>query len=107
MPSVEALYDEGVDLKDQGDRQGAIAKLESAVALDPDHLNSHIMLSKLYVDVAEVDKAVAHARRIVEIEPDDPYSFTVLSVIYQRCGMIPEAEDAKYRAVRMQQGLED
>ena len=30
------------------------------------------------------DEAIAHARRVCEIEPNDPFSFTALSVTYQR-----------------------
>ena len=58
------------------------------------------MLAKLYVDLAESDKAIAHAKKVVELEPDDTFSYTALSVIYQRCGKIPEAEDAKAMAFK-------
>ena len=41
-----------------------------------------------------------------EIEPDDTFSYTALSVIYQRCGKIPEAEHAKAIAFNKQHGLD-
>ncbi|MBV8318112.1 MAG: hypothetical protein JOZ53_24475, partial [Planctomycetaceae bacterium] len=60
----------------------------------------------LYVDFAEVDKAIYHAKKVVEIEPDDTFSYTALSVIYQRCGRIPEAEHAKAIAYNKQMGFD-
>jgi tetratricopeptide (TPR) repeat protein len=106
MPTPNSLYDEAVDLKDKGDREGAIAKLEEAVALDPQYAIGHGMLAKLYIDLAQADKAIEHAKKVVEIEPDDTFSYTALSVIYQRCGRIPEAEHAKAIAYNKQMGLD-
>jgi predicted Zn-dependent protease len=106
MPTPNSLYDEAVDLKEKGDREGAITKLEEAVALDPLFAIGHGMLAKLYVDLAQSDKAIEHAKKVVELEPDDTFSYTALSVIYQRCGKIPEAEHAKALAYNKQMGLD-
>jgi Tfp pilus assembly protein PilF len=106
MATPNELYDQAVDLRDKGDKAAAIAKLEEAVTLDPSFAIGHGMLAKLYVDLAEAEKAIAHARKVVEIEPDDTFSYTALSVIYQRCGLIPEAEHAKALAYQKQMGLE-
>jgi Flp pilus assembly protein TadD len=80
--------------------------LEEAVSIKPSFALGHGMLAKLYADIAEADKAIEHARRVVELEPDDTFSYTALSVIYQRCGRIPEAEHAKAMAWQKQMGLE-
>lgn len=106
MPTPNELYDQAVDLRDKGDKPGAIARLEEAVAQDPSFSIGHGMLAKLYVDLAESDKAIAHARKVVELEPDDTFSYTALSVIYQRCGKIPEAEHAKAMAYNKQMGFD-
>jgi tetratricopeptide (TPR) repeat protein len=106
MPTPDELYDEAVALRDQGDKEVAIAKLEEAVALDPAFSIGHGMLAKLYADLARADEAIAHAQRVVELEPNDTFSYTALSVIYQRCGRIPEAEEAKARAYYKQMGYE-
>src|SRR4051794_40021003 len=68
MPTPDEMYDEAVDLRDKGDKAAAIARLEEAVAIDRDFAIGHGMLAKLYADLAEADKAIAHARRVVEIE---------------------------------------
>lgn len=106
MTTANELYDQAVDLRDKGDKTAAIAKLEEAVATDPTFAIGHGMLAKLYTDIAESDKAIAHARKVVELEPDDTFSYTALSVIYQRCGKIPEAEHAKALAYQKQMGFE-
>ena len=80
--------------------------LEEAVGLNPAFAIGHGMLAKLYADIAEADKAIEHAKRVVELEPDDTFSYTALSVIYQRCGRIPEAEHAKAMAYNKQMGLD-
>ncbi|HEV3163785.1 MAG TPA: hypothetical protein VGZ22_07075 [Isosphaeraceae bacterium] len=106
MPTANELYDLAVDLRDKGDKEGAIGKLNDALGVDPNSSIVHGMLAKLYADIAEADKAIAHAKKVVELEPDDTFSYTALSVIYQRCGKIPEAEEAKARAYYKQHGLE-
>jgi len=104
MPTPDELYDQATELRDKGDKPGAVAKLEEAVAIDPSFAIGHGMLAKLYVDLANSEKAIEHAKKVVELEPDDTFSYTALSVIYQRCGRIPEAEEAKAIAWEKQHG---
>ena len=106
MPTPDQLYDQAVDLREAGDKPAAITKLEEAVAINPDFAIGHGMLAKLFVDIAEDEKAIYHAKKVVEIEPEDTFSYTALSVIYQRCGKIPEAEHAKALAFNKQHGYE-
>ncbi|MHC5542768.1 tetratricopeptide repeat protein [Singulisphaera rosea] len=106
MPTPNEMYDQAVDQRDKGDKPGAVAILEEAVTIDPAFTIGHGMLAKLYADLAESEKAIEHAKKVVELEPDDTFSYTALSVIYQRCGRIPEAEHAKAIAYNKQMGLE-
>jgi Flp pilus assembly protein TadD len=106
MPTASELYDQATDLKDKGDKEGAVARLNEALAISPDDTLVHGMLAKLYADLARAEEAIQHARRVVELEPNDVFSYTALSVIYQRCGRIPEAEEAKAKAYYKQMGYE-
>lgn len=106
MATPNELYDEALDLRDKGEKPAAIAKLEEAIAIDPAFAIGHGMLAKLFADIAEAEKAIFHAKKVVELEPDDTFSYTALSVIYQRCGRIPEAEHAKAIAYNKQMGFE-
>lgn len=107
MSTPNELYDQATDLRDQGDKEAAIAKLNEALAVDPDFTLAHGMLAKLYADLAKSEEAIHHATRVVELEPDDTFSYTALSVVYQRCGRIPEAEEAKAKAYYKQMGYEE
>jgi Flp pilus assembly protein TadD len=106
MPTPDELYEEAIALRDAGNRPAAIEKLTQAVAAEPDFAIGHGFLAKLYADQAMTEEAIHHAKRVVEIEPNDTFSYTALSVIYQRCGRIPEAEEAKARAYYKQMGME-
>jgi tetratricopeptide (TPR) repeat protein len=106
MPTPDELYDQATDLRDKGDKEGAVERLKEAITIDPDYALGHGMLAKLCADLARTDEAIAHAKKVVELEPKDVFSYTALSVIYQRCGKIPEAEEAKAKAYYMQHGYE-
>jgi len=49
-------------------------------------------LARALQDLNRFDEAIAVAHRIAEIDPDDVLAHTSLSVLYQKKGMIPEAE---------------
>ncbi len=104
-PDPNALYDEAVVLKGNGDLEGAVAKLRSVLEIDPDHTQSHAALGVYLQQLGQPDEAIAHAVKVTELEPNDAFSFTALSVIYMRCGRIPEAETAMDKARRLQAGM--
>ena len=51
------------------------------------------------------DEAIKHAYRATELEPNDAFGFSSLSITLQRAGKFLEAEDALARAKMLQQGL--
>jgi Flp pilus assembly protein TadD len=106
MPTSDELYEEAISLRDAGNRPSAIEKLKLAIEADPGFTIGHGFLAKLYADEAMAEEAIYHAQKVVELEPEDTFSYTALSVIYQRCGRIPEAEEAKARAYYKQMGVE-
>jgi Flp pilus assembly protein TadD len=103
MADINALYDEAHNLKEQGDLEGAVAKLREALAVDDTHALTHSALAVSLQRLGQYDDAIQHATRVTQLEPNDPFSYTQLSVICQRCGKIQEAEDAmaKSREVQM------
>ena len=96
-------YSAAEKLKDDGDIAGAVAAMEALVADDPDYALAHSALGAWCTRLERHAEAVQHARRACELEPNDPFSYTALSVACMRAGMIPEAEDALARS-RMLQG---
>ena len=110
--SVHDLYNQGEKLKDQGDYPAAIACFGQALETDESFALAHFALAVCYGKVGEHEKAVQAAERACELDPEDPFSFTALSVTYQRAFVgtqdhryIGMAEEAMARAHAMQTGL--
>jgi tetratricopeptide (TPR) repeat protein len=80
----------------------AIGLYERAIEADPALALAWNGLSVAWRYRGDLDRAIAAARRLAELEPDDPLSHTNLSILYQSKGMIPEAEDEKAIAMRLQ-----
>lgn len=104
MSTPDEMYDEANALKDQGDLEAAVAKLEEILTIDPNHVLTHAALGVHLQKLGRLDESIEHAVKVTELEPTDSFSFTQLSVIYQRCGKIQEAEDAMARAREIQMG---
>jgi Flp pilus assembly protein TadD len=103
MPSREELYEAAEGLKNNGDLAGAVMALESLVADHPGFALAHSALAAWCTRLERHEDAIQHARRVCELEPGDPFSYTALSVACMRGGRIAEAEDALARS-RMLQG---
>jgi tetratricopeptide (TPR) repeat protein len=71
-----------------------VAALEGLVADHPDFSLAHSALAAWCTRLERHDDAVRHARRVCELEPADPFSYTALSVACMRAGRIAEAEEA-------------
>jgi Flp pilus assembly protein TadD len=102
MPSNEQLYDEADRLKDAGQLEEAAAKLNELLAQDANYALAHSALAVVYTRLKRHAEAIEHAQRVCQLEPNDAFSYTALSVTYQRAGKIPEAEDAMARARTVQ-----
>ena len=102
MPSNEELYDQAQQLKDQGKLDEAAAALAQLLAQDANYALAHSALAVIYGRLKQHDDAIRHGLKVCELEPNEPFSFTAMSVTYQRAGKIPEAEDAMARAHALQ-----
>ena len=78
------LYDEADKLKEAGDLEAAAAKLGEAVEADDSYALAHAGLSVVLQKLGKHEEAILHAQRVCELEPEDPFSFTAMSVTYQR-----------------------
>jgi len=84
MPDATQLYDEADRLKAEGNLDAAVEKLNEALAADESYALAHSALAVVLQRLGRHDDAIAHAARVTELEPNDPFSFTALSVTYQR-----------------------
>ncbi|MBL8815602.1 MAG: tetratricopeptide repeat protein [Planctomyces sp.] len=98
----DRMYDAAHKLKASGDLAGAVDALKKILEIAPEHVQTHMALAVYQQKLGQLDDAIFHAKRVAELNPTDAFSFTQLSVIYQRCGKILEAEDAMARAREIQ-----
>jgi tetratricopeptide (TPR) repeat protein len=92
MSDWKSEWKRGMDLFRKKQHQDAVEAYRSALALEPDRLEVLHSLSVALMHAGELDRAIEIGNRIVELDKNDPFAHTSLSIFYQRKGMIPEAE---------------
>jgi Flp pilus assembly protein TadD len=109
MADAHVLYDEADKLKDAGQLDEAVAKLNEAIAAEPTYALAHSALAVVLQKLSRHEDAILHAQQVCELEPADPFSYTALSVTYHRAfagtnnmQYIRMAEDAMERSRMLQ-----
>jgi Flp pilus assembly protein TadD len=90
--SAEDLYYAALDLMAEGQLEKAVVAYQESLAADPSFTEAMHGLARALQDLQRYDEAITVAQRLAELEPDDILAHTSLSVLYQKKGMIPEAE---------------
>jgi len=104
---AEDHYYSALDLMADGKLEDAIAAYRESINTDPTFTEAMHGLARVLQDLQRYDEAIEVANRIAQIDPDDVLAHTSLSVLYQKKGMIPEAEaeGAKARVLGWKQQL--
>ena len=104
---AEDHYYAALDLMADGNLEKAVAEYQASVSADPTFTEAMHGLARALQDLQRYDEAIEIANKIAEFDPDDVLAHTSLSVLYQKKGMIPEAEaeDAKARVLGWKQQL--
>lgn len=92
MPSPDEWYDQAVDCVAEGRIDDAVTCYRAALEQAPDFVDAWEGLSMALADQEHWDEAIAAAKRVVELDPDEQLGYTNVSRIYQRAGNVPEAE---------------
>jgi tetratricopeptide (TPR) repeat protein len=71
-------YNDGVGKLKADDKDGAAAKFEEALKLNPDLVEAHAVLADLYVDQKKYPQAIEHAERVLQTKPNDPGALAAL-----------------------------
>jgi len=104
---AEEHYYSALDLMAEGKLEEAVARYQKSLNADPTFTEAMHGLARALQDLERYDEAIAVAQRMAEIDPDDVLAHTSLSVLYQKKGMIAEAEaeGAKARVLGWKQQL--
>ena len=109
MSDLHSLYNEAEKLKDDGNLEEAIGKLQAIIEQDDTFILAHLTLAVLFGRVNKHEEAVQHGEKACELEPNEAFNFTAMSVTYQRAfagtqnqQYIQKAEDAMARAHMIQ-----
>ena len=89
---AEHHYYAALDLVAEGEQERALAEYQKSLDADPSFTEAMHGMARALQDLNRLDEAIAVANRITTLDPDDVLAHTSLSVLYQKKGMIPEAE---------------
>lgn len=100
--NLMAAYDQAILLHETGRTAEAIEQLQAILKTDANFTLAHSAISFLFGKLERYEEALTHARRVSELEPNDPFSFVALSLMCQKAGQIREAEQAAMSARQLQ-----
>ena len=92
ISEAEDHYYAALDLFADGKHDEAIAAYRAAIAADPSFTEAMHGLARACQELERYDEAVEISERIAQLDPEDVLAHTSLSILYQKKGMIPEAE---------------
>jgi Flp pilus assembly protein TadD len=90
--AAEEHYYRALDLFSEGKAEEAAAEYRAAMAVDSTFTDAMHGLVRVYKDQGKFDQAIEVARSITRQDPEDILAHTSLSILYQKKGMVPEAE---------------
>ena len=91
-PTGRDHYYAALDLVLEGHHEQAVEEYRQALAADPKFTDALHGLSRALQDLNRLDEAIEVSKQISDIDPDDILAHTSLSILYQKKGMVPEAE---------------
>lgn len=89
---AEDHYYAALDRVAEGHDELAVEEYRNALANDPTFTDALHGLSRALQNLNRLDEAIEVSTRLAELDPDDVLAHTSLSIIYQKKGMVPEAE---------------
>ena len=109
MSDIHSLYNAVEKLIDEEKFSEAIEGLNSIIEQDDSFVLGHLALARVYTKTGQHAEAIQHGEKACELEPQDPFNFTAMSVTYQRAWAgtqdqqyIAKAEEAMAKAQMLQ-----
>ena len=102
MSNINELETQAEQFRGEGKVAEEIECLNKILAEDETFVRAHLALAVAYYKAQDFEAAVKHAERACQVEPDDAFNYTALSVTYQRAfagtndpAYIQKAENAR------------
>jgi len=89
---AEAHYYAALDHVAEGHDEQAAEEYRQSLAADPTFTDALHGLSRALENLNRLDEAIQVSNQLSALDPDDILAHTRLSILYQKKGMIPEAE---------------
>lgn len=89
---AEDHYYAALDFFAEGEHEQALAEYQKSLDADPEFTEAMHGMARTLQDLNRLDEAITISKRLAELDPDDILAHTSLSVLYQKKGMVPEAE---------------
>jgi Flp pilus assembly protein TadD len=103
------LYKQGLAFFSDGEHKQAIAAYGQALVLSPGWTDAMHALAMAHMNNGTLDEAIRIGKEIVEIDKEDAFAHTSLSMFWQRKGDMEEAEKeaAKARMISWKEELKN
>jgi predicted Zn-dependent protease with MMP-like domain len=98
---ADLLWIEGAALAELGDAGPALARLDEALALEPDHLDAMLERARALFELCRFDDAGAQLREVLDRSHDEAWAHHQLGLLAERRGDEREAERRFKRARRL------
>jgi len=83
-PEALDLYMQGLKLYGEDRHAEAVAAYEQALEIQVDWPDAMHGLAMAHMNNGDLERAIEIGKRIIEIQPDDAFAHTSLSIFYQR-----------------------
>jgi len=97
------LADRGLFTAQQGRPAEALPLLDQAIRLAPNDPGIHLVRGQVRAHANDVNGAVKDLRTSASLSPEDPVPLEVLASVYQRAGLLKDAELALAQSRRLNQ----
>jgi tetratricopeptide (TPR) repeat protein len=95
---VQSLFDQGLQLEQQGKYEEAIEKFSRALEKDPEQPNILGNMGDVYSKLSHYDEALALYKKAIAMKPDDADLYTNMGVILSKSGKNAESQEAFKKA---------
>ena len=69
---VDAYYQRGMLLFNEGNGQAAVEAFERVLSADPQHARGHYQLGRAYLSAGDMENGKLYLQKFIEMAPDDP-----------------------------------